>query len=288
MKETEILVKAPLQLKSNSEVSPFVKWAGGKRWLASGIAHEFARLPNVKRYIEPFLGGGAAFFSIQPSNCVLSDLNSELINTYQVIQENPKEVTGRLKKLHNKHSESFYYQMRASRPTSRLGRAMRFLYLNRTCWNGLYRVNLKGEFNVPIGSKVKVYDPEEDFFQISTALGNAKIICGDFEKTLSIAGKGDFVYVDPPYTVKHNLNGFIKYNDKIFQWEDQVRLSNAIIKAHSRGAYVLLSNADHESVRELYSEIFHVRSVYRKSILAADPSKRGPTSEILVSNYEHR
>lgn len=288
MKDTVICIKASIQITQPPKTNPFVKWAGGKRWLSSAIAKEYATLPNVKRYIEPFLGGGAAFFSIQPSSCVLSDLNSELINVYQVVQENPKEITRRLRKIHNYHSESFYYQMRSSRPTSRLSRAVRFLYLNRTCWNGLYRVNLKGEFNVPIGSKTKVYDPDEDFFRISTALGNAEIRCTDFEKTLSIAGKGDFVYIDPPYTVKHNLNGFIKYNDKIFLWEDQVRLSNAIVNAHHRGAFILLSNADHESVRELYSEIFHIRSVYRKSILAADPLKRGPTSEILVSNYESR
>lgn len=286
MNETSIIVKTPHDLALMSEVSPFIKWAGGKRWLASVIAKEYAALPNVKRYIEPFLGGGAAFFAIQPANCILSDLNSELINTYQVVQEEPTEITNQLRALHNAHNESFYYQMRSSRPTSKLERAVRFLYLNRTCWNGLYRVNLNGDFNVPIGSKLKVYDPNEDFFRISIALSNVRLLCRDFEQTLSFAGEGDFVYIDPPYTVKHNLNGFIKYNDKIFQWDDQVRLRNEIVKAHSRGAYVLLSNADHESVRGLYSDIFHIRTVYRKSILAADSTKRGPTSEILVSNYE--
>lgn len=259
-------------------IGPFLKWAGGKRWLASS-----SRLPipdQFERYIEPFVGGGAVFFKLRPAQSILSDINPELINLYRVIRDTPEPLEALMAEHHAKHSPDHYYRVRANVPSDTIAQAARTLYLNRTCWNGLYRVNLKGEFNVPIGTKTAVIIEGESFAALSDALQQAEILCQDFEATLALAQEGDFVFVDPPYTVKHNLNGFLKYNEKIFGWCDQIRLHDAVVAAADRGASVVITNADHESVRELYSD-FTYRQLARTSILAGDPGKRGKTSEAM-------
>lgn len=162
-------------------------------------------------------------------------------------------------------------------------RAAQFIYLNRTCFNGLYRVNLKGKFNVPIGTKVKVFDRFEDFSAISRILKRAEICHSDFEFIIDSAISGDFLFIDPPYTVKHNLNGFIKYNEKIFSWDDQVRLRDAIVRAAARGVIVLLTNAAHASVVALYEGIGTMRFVTRSSVLAGKKVARGSVDELIVT-----
>lgn len=258
---------------------PFLKWAGGKRWLTSS-----ERLPTpaeFRRYIEPFLGGGAVFFHLRPSLAILADVNEELVELYQAIQSHPADVQLRMSEHHALHSSDYYYKVRGAIPDHLIDRAARTLYLNRTCWNGLYRVNLRGEFNVPIGTKSTVVFEGEDFNAISKALLVAEIRCSDFEATIDEATEGDFVFVDPPYTVQHNFNGFVKYNERIFSWSDQERLRDAIQRALTRGAAVVVTNADHESVRKLYDGVCKYESLSRASVLSGNPSFRGKTTEAL-------
>ncbi|RTM12004.1 MAG: Dam family site-specific DNA-(adenine-N6)-methyltransferase [Bradyrhizobiaceae bacterium] len=264
-------------------VLPFLKWAGGKRWLASNS--EF-KIPQISgRYIEPFLGSGSIFFSTQPKDAVLSDVNSELIDTYLSLRDEHEKVSRHLKLHARSHSKSHYYYVRDEmKPRSTAGRAARFLYLNRTCWNGLYRVNLKGKFNVPKGTKSNVIMETDDFEAVSRILQKARLLCCDFEAVIDQAQSGDFIYADPPYTVHHNMNGFIKYNEILFSWEDQKRLRFALARASERGVKFLLSNADHASVHELYSDVASIKIVNRASVISGDRDARGTTTELLVSN----
>lgn len=179
------------------------------------------------------------------------------------------------------HSVEKYYVERSMSYSDPVRRAARLLYLNRTCWNGLYRVNRRGEFNVPVGTKTCVIWDTEDFCSYAERLKRASIICQDFESTIDLCGPGDFLFVDPPYTVKHNMNGFIKYNEKLFSWDDQRRLASALRRAGSRGAAILVTNADHESVRDLYNKEFEYRPVSRHSVLAGSSRYRGKTTEAL-------
>lgn len=263
----------------DKKLLPFLKWAGGKRWLvknAPDLVPEFSGT-----YYEPFLGSGAMFFHVSPSRSILSDQNVELINAYCAIKRDWRAVVDVLKAHHRNHSKEYYYKVRGASPVKPHTRAARFIYLNRTCWNGLYRVNRDGYFNVPVGTKKNVILDSDDFEAVSHALRNTELLHGDFENTLNCAGKGDFVFVDPPYTVKHNNNGFIKYNENLFSWDDQVRLKRAIDRAVVRGALVLVSNADHDSVRDLYSEYRQI-SMDRMSILSGKPEFRGQYAELIV------
>ena len=260
---------------------PFLKWAGGKRWLAN--SKQLPRPASFNRYIEPFLGGAAIFFHLAPANAILSDVNAELIHLYRMLRDAPATLMDHMRRHHELHSDSYYYEMRSLTPTGDIERAARTMYLNRTCWNGLYRVNLKGVFNVPIGTKSTVIFADEDFESISLRLQSAEIHCCDFADTIGVAGDGDFLFVDPPYTVRHNLNGFIKYNETLFGWDDQIRLRDAIASAIERGAAVVVTNADHESVRELYQGVCDYRSVGRASVLASESARRGRTTEALFS-----
>ncbi len=266
--------------KSIQTVLPFLKWAGGKRWLAN--KHEALLNIEFNRYIEPFLGGGAVFFKLSPSKAILADTNTQLIETYQAIRDDWKKVQHLLRKHHRNHSKDYYYRIRLQRPTSLIVRAAKFIYLNRTCWNGLYRVNLKGEFNVPIGTKTNVVLDTDDFESISSLLSGTELMNADFESTLSHATRGDFVFVDPPYTVKHNTNGFIKYNESLFTWDDQVRLKYAVQSAVGRGAKVIVTNANHECLRDLYEGVGEQIILDRASVIAGSSDKRGRFEEMVI------
>lgn len=267
--------------------APFLKWAGGKRWLATD-ADGFAPL-DYKRYFEPFLGSGAMFFALRPRHATLSDANLELINCYQQIQFDWEKVWKGLKRLVSMHSEEFYYRVRGRKFTRDSDGAIRFLYLNRACFNGIYRVSLSGNFNVPLGSKTVLIYEYDDFQAVYDAIKYADFSCGDFERMVDRAGSRDFVFCDPPYTVAHSNNGFIKYNDKLFRWDDQIRLRDALSRASRRGASVLLSNADFPRIRDLYiSEGFRCTPISRSSVISAKASARGHYDEILISNYPLR
>tara|TARA_R110000824_G_scaffold58198_4_gene157599 strand:- start:958 stop:1755 length:798 start_codon:yes stop_codon:yes gene_type:complete len=259
---------------------PFLKWAGGKRWL---FTPEFIdSLPEFDRYIEPFLGGGAGFFALEPERAILSDVNPELIALYEVVRDDPTQLQLEISKHQELHCSDYYYEVRSQIPETKVGRAGRTLYLNRSCWNGLYRLNQKGKFNVPQGSKNSIILATDDFEYGSRLLSSATIYNQDFEVSINIAGDGDLVFVDPPYTVKHNMNGFVKYNESIFRWEDQIRLKASLQEAFKRGATIFLTNADHSSIRELYSDFGELKTVGRNSVISGKNLGRGKTTEMLV------
>jgi DNA adenine methylase len=264
-------------------LEPFLKWAGGKRWLIHHYADFVPRRFN--RYLEPFLGSGAVFFYLLPHKAILSDSNVELIDTYRTLKEAPQKIHKRLKIFQVLHCPSFYYMMRTSVPNDPIKRAARFIYLNRTCFNGLYRVNRQGMFNVPMGSKTSVEFPQGYLSAVSKALCHAVLRVSDFEDIINQAKSDDFLYVDPPYSVMHNTNNFIKYNANLFSWDDQVRLASAIRRATKRGALIMLSNADHRYIRKLYRDFGNHYHLKRLSMLASSSEFRAKTTELLITNY---
>jgi DNA adenine methylase len=264
-------------------VEPFLKWAGGKRWFTERCLDLVPE--QFDRFVEPFLGSGAMFFALRPARALLSDINADLIGCYRAMRDAPETITVRLADHQTLHNKEHYYRVRGANPDDPVERAVWFLYLNRTCWNGLYRVNRRNEFNVPIGTKSTVVLASDDFAATAAALASAEIEHCDFEKTLERAGPGDFVFVDPPYTVKHNLNGFLKYNDKIFSWADQVRLRDAVARAAKRGALLLVTNANHASIQELYEGVGRNDIVSRASLLAASAIHRVPTEELIIRTW---
>ncbi|WP_374267085.1 DNA adenine methylase [Zoogloea sp.] len=261
-------------------IEPPLKWAGGKRWLARSYSWLFPK--SYDRYLEPFFGGGAVFFALRPDRAVLSDKNARLVATYEALRDNPNGVIAALRAYASRHSDEFYYVARATPEADAIKEAARFLYLNRTCWNGLYRVNLKGEFNVPRGTKNNVILPTDDFDAVSKALLNAELSASDFSTTLSQARAGDFVFIDPPYTVARNNNGFLKYNEDIFSWADQERLKAEAVAAASRGASVLVLNAHHDSVSKLYSDAGTLHVVKRHSVISSTSAHRKGVEELAV------
>lgn len=270
-------------LNDQPSITPFLKWAGGKRWLVE----KHPALLNFEhdRFIEPFLGSGAVFFKLLPKRSILSDRNHELIETYRAIKDNWEKVNKLLERHHKSHSKEYYYATRSKIFRSPEARAAKFIYLNRTCWNGLYRVNLQGKFNVPIGTKTNVLMDTDDFQSISEALTNTSLITGDFENVIDQSKSGDFVFVDPPYTVKHNNNGFIKYNEHIFSWDDQVRLRDSVSRAASRGAKVIVTNACHASILELYEGVGDLIQLNRSSVIAGKSAARGKYEEVVIKCF---
>lgn len=265
------------------KLKPFLRWVGGKRWLITNYSEHFPEKYN--NYIEPFLGGGAVYFFLKPEKAILSDLNSDLINAYNSIKNNPEKLLDLLKKHQLKHSKDYYYQVRNSKPRLDLSKAARFIYLNRASFNGIYRVNKNGIFNVPYGNKSKILHENESFQQLSKILENTKIINSDFEKIIDMAKKNDFLFVDPPYTVAHNNNGFVSYNEKIFSWDDQIRLFNSLKKAKNKGVKIMLTNANHSSIRELYENDFKFIEVSRYSSVSGLSAHRKKYSELIIKSY---
>ncbi|TGL17912.1 Dam family site-specific DNA-(adenine-N6)-methyltransferase [Leptospira yanagawae] len=273
-----------MNIEIKKEVNlPFLKWAGGKRWLIDKYGDKF--FSNPDRLIEPFVGSGAVYFGLSPKRAILCDKNADLINTYQAIKDDWQTVVKHLKIHDRNHSYEYYYKLRSQKNRSYAAKAAQFIYLNRTCWNGLYRVNRKGEFNVPMGSKTKVVMDTDDFEKISKQLTNAKLLSGDFTLAINQAKQGDFVFADPPYTVKHNNNGFVKYNEGLFSWDDQIRLRDSLQEAIKRGAKVLVTNAYHSSVRSLYQGMGEIMKLNRPSIIAANSSARGIYEEMVIKCY---
>jgi len=256
---------------------PLLKWAGGKRGL---LKHLIPLLPaKFGSYFEPFLGGAALFFSLQPDNAILSDNNSELINVYSQVRDNPESFIKNVRRLRN--TKAAYYHVRNNRPRADVTKAARTFYLTQLSFNGIYRLNLRGEFNVPYGRKthLQVCDASK-VRRASAILQKARLLCADFQTAMSSPRIGDLVYLDPPYTVAHGNNGFIKYNAKLFSWADQVKVAELANKMADRGCTVIISNADHSSIRSLYKD-FHVKTVTRASIMAASADYRRQITECI-------
>lgn len=260
-------------------IVPFLKWPGGKRWLVN--AGHLPTPVHYNRYIEPFLGSGAVYFHLTPMNALIADSNPDLIELYQVVRDSHATLAKHMRTHQRLHCHDYYYQIRSWSPRGRVQRAARLLYLNRTCWNGLYRVNRNGLFNVPKGTKDRVVFDTDNFQHLSGLLRTAEICAQDFETTISHASHGDFLFVDPPYTVKHNLNNFVKYNRHLFSWRDQERLRDSLATAKDRGAMIVVTNANHPAIHNLYSGLAPHVSLDRHSVLSGDASYRRNTSEAL-------
>ena len=259
--------------------SPFLKWVGGKSQLLPALLQHVPT--HYSRYIEPFVGGGALFFELQPAKAILADSNPELINCYTVVRDNVEDLIRVLQDY--PYSEEFYYKLRAESPVEPIQRAARMIYLNRTCYNGLYRVNKQGQFNVPFGrySNPVICDVER-LRAASYALKNAELRCASYQETLrEIAQPGDFIYLDPPYHPVSRYSDFKRYTAAFFYEDDQRALATLVKELAERGCFILLSNSYCDFILDIYRgcEIFEVAA---KRNINKDPQKRGEVKEVLV------
>lgn len=262
--------------------SPFLRWAGGKTWLLKHL-NILMKNNEFNNYHEPFLGGGAVFFSFQPQQqSFLSDINHELIQTYVQVKENPKAIIELL--LNYQNTEQFYYHLRSSEPVDSIEKAARFIFLNQTSYNGLYRVNKTGKYNVPYGFREKLNIYPERIIAASNALQNANITFGDFTHHLDLVRNGDLVFLDPPYTVSHNNNGFIEYNKTLFSIDDQKRLSFFIDAIKEKQAFYILTNAAHQTIYDIFNKGDKFIELERHSLIGGTKSKRGLVTEYLFTN----
>lgn len=268
---------------------PFLKWAGGKTQLADAL---WERLPAAFHvYHEPFLGSGALFFSLyrrqQIRRAVLSDINAELIDTYLAIRDHVAEVIELLRSF--PYEKEFYYTLREQDPwqLSLPARAARMIYLNKTGYNGLYRVNRQGKFNVPFGRyKSPKYFDQDNLLAVAQSLQNVEILCTSFETVLERAAPGDFVYFDPPYVPLTQTANFTSYHANGFGSSDQKRLRDVCIELSKKGVYVMLSNSDTEDVRALYNlPCFSTEEVLANRAINCKGAKRGKVTELVITNY---
>jgi DNA adenine methylase len=257
----------------------FLRWPGGKRWLVPFLLHTTGGL-GYERYFEPFLGGAAVFFGVAPPRAQLSDINRELVDTYTSVRDFPQELVQRLMAVAT--DKATYLAIRRARPTRAIDSAVRFIYLNRLGFNGMYRVNRSGHFNVPYAGDRNLSPlwNADLIAKASVALRGVAIAPKDFGDAMGSARDGDFIYCDPTYTTMHNSNCFRRYNEKVFSWSDQERLAESAMRASHRGAVVVISNANHNEVANLYSAPLTC-VVTRSSTLAAQAEKRCATTEAL-------
>jgi DNA adenine methylase len=279
---------------SSGRPVPFVKWAGGKTQLLESLL-AFSPL-QFGDYYEPFLGGGALYFALwtklRIGHAFLSDLNVALINTYIAVRDHPGDVLLALRNMERSYKRAdsradYYYAMRESEPRTKVRRAARFIFLNKTCYNGLYRVNKKGKFNVPFGrySNPTICD-ESNLRLAGAALGAADLEAIDFKKALCGVSNGDFIYLDPPYYPLSKTANFTGYTPGRFGFAEQKELAAEFDRLHRVGAYVMLSNADHHAIHTLYAgKGYAISEVKANRIINRDASRRGPIKEIIVRNY---
>ena len=273
---------------------PFVKWAGGKRQVINEL---LKYVPDeFDTYYEPFVGGGALLFELSPKKAVINDSNEELMNVYNVLcnEEKFKKMCNLLNSYETKHSEEFYYNIRnkdrsktAFNRLSDYTRAARTIYLNKACFNGLYRVNSKNEFNVPFGKKthVNTYEGSNLITVINyLTMNDVKILSVDFEEAVKDAKKGDFVYFDPPYD--SDTKSFTSYTETGFDKSEQTRLARVFKELDKKGVYVMLSNHSTVLVNELYKD-YHIYTIEAKRNINANGKKRGKVEELIITNYEN-
>ena len=271
---------------------PFVKWAGGKRQIIDKLKEYIPE--EYGTYYEPFVGGGALLFELSPKDAVINDSNKELMNVFNCIKDEEifTKMCSELNRYETSHCEDFYYEVRNmdrdKKKFSRLidyKRAARTIYLNKACFNGLYRVNSKGEFNVPFGKKIKVNTYEGQNLGIIHAylnFSNIKMLSVDFEDAVKDAKKGDFIYFDPPYD--SDTDTFNSYTEEGFNKEQQRRLAKVYKELSDRGCYVMLSNHNTILVNELYSE-FNIHVIEAKRNINSNGKKRGKVEEVIITNY---
>ena len=282
-----------LNIDYKEKTHPFVKWAGGKTQILDKIKELMPE--NYNNYFEPFVGGGALFFDINPSKAYINDSNSELICVYNCFkdEEQYELLIEELRKHENNHNEEYYYQIRDMDKSSDFLalpiyiRAARMLYLNKACFNGLYRVNSKGYFNVPSGKKEKVNIFDEKnveairkYFKTS----DITIFNNDFEYAVKFAKAGDFVYFDPPYDTLDDKDSFTSYSKDNFGKEEQARLARVYKELSDKGVYVMLSNHNTKYINELYKD-FNIYVIEAKRMINSNANGRGPVEEVIITNY---
>lgn len=279
----------------NPLIKPFVKWAGGKRQL----------MPEINKYkpqkynklIEPFVGGGAVFMELQNPKTIINDYNTELINTYETVRDEVENLILQLE-VHNKNnSKEYFYELRewdrngTLEQKSAVERAARFIYLNKTCFNGLFRVNSQGQFNVPYGNyknpnivNANVLLADSKFLQKP----GVQILKGDFENAANKARKGDFIYLDPPYAPLDDSQNFVGYTLNGFGYKDQVRLRDLFVKLHNKGCYVMLSNSSTKLIHELYDQFKDTTIILGATRnINSKANGRGKVDEVLIMNYDY-
>ncbi len=282
-------------MRNNPLVAPVLKWVGGKRQLLKEILPLIPK--NITTYYEPFVGGGAVLFTLQPKKAIINDYNDELINVYKVIMDNPDELV-RILKIHKENNSSeYYYKIRELDRTSdyenlnNIERAARIIYLNKTCYNGLYRVNQAGQFNSPYGKYKNpniVNSPTvkamHDYFNNN----NITITSGDYMETLKKirSNTKSFVYLDPPYYPLSSSSSFTGYTDNGFGEEQQVELKKECDKLNKKGIRFLLSNSSCDFIENLYTHDYNIRVIKAKRVLNSDGNKRGEIDEVLIFNYD--
>ena len=277
-KEIDIDIKA----------KPFVKWVGGKTQLLPELT---SRIPNnFSQYFEPFIGGGALFFHLQPEQSTLIDINEELTNVYKVIKDRTDELIAELHK--HIYEKDYYYQIRnvdrrldEYKSWSDVRRASRFIYLNKSCFNGLYRVNSKGEFNTPMGKykNPKIVD-EVNLRACSQALAKAKIITGSFLEVEALVTTNDFVYFDPPYAPLNATSNFTGYSQQGFDSQMQLDLRDLCDRLNRRGVRFMVSNSNAPLILDLYQD-YKIELVYATRAINSKANKRGKIPEVIVTNY---
>lgn len=275
-------------------MKPILKWVGGKRQLLSEIMKLMPQKFNT--YYEPFLGGGALFFELAPQNAVLNDALDELINVYKCFEskEFVEELKKKLDEHQMNHSEDYFYKIRSLDKDenysgmSNCEKAARTIYLNKSCFNGLYRLNSKGYFNSPSGKKNKVilYD-EKNFDEITDYLTRSNVVftSGDYEKALSYCQKDDFVYLDPPYDTIDGKKSFTSYTKDSFGRDEQRRLKSIVDILTKKGVKVMISNHNTNFIRELYKD-YNIHVVFAKRAVNSDASGRGDVEEVIITNYK--
>ncbi|QHG90492.1 DNA adenine methylase [Sulfurimonas sp. CVO] len=286
---------APINQSNFTKYQPFIKWVGGKRSLLSQIIPLIPK--EFNNYFEPFVGGGALFFELYSQDILkdkqvyLFDINSELINAYNVVKNNPFELIKNLQEFKEKHSKEFYYDIRAwDRKEDFLGkgdvlRATRFIYLNKTCFNGLYRVNSKGYHNVPIGSyKNPNICDELVIYSASEALQKAIILNTSYKDVMKHTSKNDFVYFDPPYYPLTQTSSFTSYSEFSFLDKEQIELFEVFKKLNKKDVFVAHSNSDTDFIKKLYDE-FHIEEIQANRFINSKSSGRGKISEVLARNF---
>ncbi|MBA2747422.1 MAG: DNA adenine methylase, partial [Tatlockia sp.] len=265
---------------------PFLKWAGGKSKLIEQYIPYFPQ--SFTNYYEPFLGGGAVFFylcGVKPdANKFISDINPELINTYCCIKNNVEPLISLLKIHQLQHNRDYYYKIRSQSGGSDIERAARLIYLNKTCFNGLYRENLRGLFNVPMGKYKNPTICNEDLLRlVSVALQSAAVSLNSYDE-INSKNEQDFVYFDPPYYPLSSTSNFTNYSRYVFKDTEQIKLRDTFARLANRGVKVMLSNSDCAFVRELYTD-FNIYEISASRAINSKAEKRGKMTELLITSY---
>jgi DNA adenine methylase len=271
-------------------VAPFLKWVGGKRQIMPEIEQHLPK--EIKVYIEPFIGGGAVLFHLQPKNAIINDFNSELINVYRAIEDDLEDLIIDLQQ--HKNESDYFYEIRALDRTTafeqltNVARASRIIYLNKTCYNGLYRVNNSGKFNSPFGKYKNpniVNEPTLRAVNSYLNSNNIRIENTDYETILKEADKNSFVYLDPPYYPVSGSANFTGYIQGGWNEADQIRLKEACDRLHKQGIKFMQSNSCVDFIKNLYSD-YHIHIVKANRAINSDGEKRGEVEEVLIKNYE--